>query len=198
MTQTLVSLAAFLFPLAYSPGPGNMFFAANGARFGLLATLRANFGYHLATWLVTAAIGLGFVTTLDRFPQIFVLLKWAGAVYVFWLAWKLIRSGVLQGNESARPASFVDGAVLLLLNPKGYVIIALMFSQFLTPSNTDAVTFILLITTAFTLNNFIAFVVWTMIGDQIASHFRSPDSARRLNTLFGGMLALVAMWMLIS
>ena len=198
MTPTLVSLAAFLFPLAYSPGPGNMFFAANGARFGLLATLRANFGYHLATWLVTAAIGLGFVTTLDRFPQIFIALKWAGSVYVFWLAWKLIKSGVLQGDETARPASFVDGAVLLLLNPKGYVIIALMFSQFLTPSSADPLIFMLLITTAFTLNNFIAFVVWTVVGDQIASRFRSPESARRLNTLFGGMLALVAMWMLIS
>jgi len=198
MTQTLVSLAAFLFPLAYSPGPGNMFFAANGARFGLLATLRANFGYHLATWLVTAAIGLGFVTTLDRFPQIFIALKWAGSVYVFWLAWKLIRSGVLDGDETARPASFVDGAVLLLLNPKGYVIIALMFSQFVTPSSTDPLTFILLITTAFTLNNFIAFVVWTLIGDKIAGCFRSPVSAQRLNLLFGGMLALVAVWMMFS
>lgn len=198
MSQTLVTLAVFLFPLAYSPGPGNMFFAANGARFGLWATLRANFGYHLATWLVTAAIGLGFVTTLDLFPQLFVALKWAGSAYVFWLAWKLLRSGMLQGDETARPASFSDGVVLLLLNPKAYVIIALMFSQFLTSSNDNRLILTLVITTVFTLNNFIAFTVWTLIGDQIASHFRSPDSARRLNMLFGGMLALVAMWMLIS
>jgi len=198
MTQISIALIVFLFPLAYSPGPGNMFFAANGARFGLMATLRANFGYHLATWLVTLAIGLGFVTALDRYPSAFLILKAAGSLYVLWLAWKLFRSGVLQDSEAARPASFWDGVTLLVLNPKAYVIIALMFTQFLPESNSVRMVAVLGITTVFTLNNFIAFLVWTMIGDQIASRFRSPDSARRLNTLFGSLLALVALWMFLT
>ena len=37
-----------------------MFFAANGARFGFAKTLSANFGYHLATIIVTFLIGFGF------------------------------------------------------------------------------------------------------------------------------------------
>lgn len=45
MLATALALVVFPFALAYSPGPGNMFFAANGARFGLQATLPANFGY---------------------------------------------------------------------------------------------------------------------------------------------------------
>ena len=56
----IVALLIFLFPLAFSPGPGNMFFAANGARFGFAKTLSANFGYHLATIIVTFLIGFGF------------------------------------------------------------------------------------------------------------------------------------------
>ena len=56
----IVALIIFLFPLAFSPGPGNMFFAANGARFGFAKTLSANFGYHLATIIVTFLIGFGF------------------------------------------------------------------------------------------------------------------------------------------
>ena len=48
----IVALIIFLFPLAFSPGPGNMFFAANGARFGFAKTLSANFGYHLATIII--------------------------------------------------------------------------------------------------------------------------------------------------
>lgn len=66
MTDLTLALLIFLFPLAWSPGPGNMFFAANGARFGLVATLPANAGYHLATWLVTLAIGLGFAEMTRR------------------------------------------------------------------------------------------------------------------------------------
>ncbi|MBL4807986.1 MAG: LysE family translocator [Rhodobacteraceae bacterium] len=193
--QTLIPLVLFLLPLAYSPGPGNMFFAANGARFGVKSTLRANAGYHVATWLVTMAIGFGFVGAMAQYPQAFSALKTAGAAYVLWLAWKLFRAGPLMGQEKARPAGFVDGAILLLLNPKAYVIITLMFSQFLTSDG--GVAAIILITTVFTLNNLSAFLVWTILGDFLARQFRSASGARILNTVFSVMLALVAIWMLV-
>ena len=34
-----IALAAFLFPLAYSPGPGNLFFAATGTTFSFMASI---------------------------------------------------------------------------------------------------------------------------------------------------------------
>ncbi|MEZ5986725.1 MAG: LysE family translocator [Hyphomonas sp.] len=137
MIALMLALLVFLFPLAYSPGPGNMFFAANGARFGVRATLPASAGYHLATWIVTAAIGFGFAATLERFPQLFVAIKWAGSAYVLYLAWKLFRAGAIENMGEARPAGFMDGVVLLVLNPKAYVIIALMFTQFLSSGGED-------------------------------------------------------------
>lgn len=198
MFQTVVALVLFLFPLAYSPGPGNMFFAANGARFGFRSTLPANVGYHVATWIVTATIGLGFMAALDEFPQVFVILKISGSLYVFWIAWKLFKTGTLEGHETAKPATFIDGAILLVLNPKAYVIIALMFTQFLGQSDRGWLVTIFLISTVFTLNNLIAFSLWALIGDKIAGYFRTPDSARILNTMFGVVLAAVAVWMLLS
>ena len=198
MLETTVALVMFLFPLAYSPGPGNMFFAANGARFGFRSTVPANVGYHIATWIVTAAIGFGFIAVLDRFPQIFVTLKIAGSLYVLWIAWKLFKAGTLEGNETAKPATFVDGIILLILNPKAYVIIALMFTQFLNQSDGGWLVTVILITTVFTFNNLIAFSIWVLIGDKIATIFRTPDSARKLNMMFGGILAAVAVWMFLS
>ncbi|GHA47847.1 lysine transporter LysE [Amylibacter ulvae] len=196
MFQIITALIIFLFPLAYSPGPGNMFFAANGARFGFRSTIPANIGYHVATWIVTLAIGLGFARAVDSQPQVFGALKIAGSVYVLWLAWKMFRSGALAGDRVAKPASFIDGVVLLILNPKAYVIIALMFTQFLAPG--DPRGFVVVIATVFTINNLIAFIVWITIGDQIAARFRTPDTARKLNMMFGVILAGVAIWMLLS
>lgn len=198
MIQTVVALIVFLFPLAYSPGPGNMFFAANGARFGFGATVPANIGYHIATWSVTAAIGFGFLAAMDQFPQLFVILKIAGSLYVLWIAWKLFKAGILEGDQQARPASFSDGVILLILNPKAYVIIALMFTQFLTQTGMGQFLTVLLITTVFTLNNLIAFSIWALIGHKIAGFFRTPQSAQKLNMMFGLILALVAVWMLVS
>jgi len=196
MTETLVALLIFLFPLAYSPGPGNLFFAANGARFGFRATLAASAGYHLATWLVTAGIGLGLVTTLEAAPGAFLALRLAGALYVLWIAAALLRVGTTGTAPEARPASFRDGAVLLLLNPKAYVIIALMFSQFLPVAEGTRTGPVLAIATVFTLNNLLAFSVWTAAGARLAACFARTGSARLLNAGFGIALAGVALWML--
>ena len=198
MIEISIALVIFLFPLAYSPGPGNMFFAANGARFGLRATLWANLGYHIATLLVTGIIGLGFMTAMAAYPKVFATLKIAGSLYVLWLAWKMFRSGTLEGAETAQGARFMDGVILLLLNPKAYVIIALMFTQFLNPSEGNNIATVLLITSVFTLNNCIAFTAWTVVGDAISRRFRSRTSARLLNTVFSAILAAVALWMLVS
>lgn len=195
MIPTVLALVAFLFPLAFSPGPGNMFFAANGARFGLRATLPANLGYHLATWLVTAAIGFGALAAVTAQPGIFLAVKLAGSLYVLVLAWRIFRSGARQGGGEARPAGFGTGVLLLLFNPKAYILIALMFTQFVEPGLAASWPLILVITTVFTLNNFAAFLAWTLAGDWLAGQFRDARAARRLNRLFGAVLAAVAVWM---
>jgi threonine/homoserine/homoserine lactone efflux protein len=198
MITQLLALLLFLFPLAYSPGPGNMFFAANGARFGLPATLPASAGYHVATWLVTLAIGLGFSAALERSPHLFSVIKWAGSAYVLYLAWKLFRAGAIKSKGEARPAGFRDGVILLALNPKAYVIIALMFSQFLTAETEHRLAAVLFITTVFTLNNLVAFTAWTAVGDRIARQFQDEAHAHRMNMALGAILAAVAVWMLFA
>ena len=198
MFEFVITLVVFLAPLAYSPGPGNMFFAANGARFGVRATLPANVGYHVATWIVTVAVGLGFAAANSNFPTIFLALKWAGAVYVLYLAWKLYHAGTLSDEAKARPAGFQDGVWLLLLNPKAYVIISLIFGQFLARAPGDLFWAVVVIATVFTLNNLIAFMAWTAIGDRIAAGFRDEDNVKFLNAAFSATLAIVALWMLLS
>ncbi|MEZ5885892.1 MAG: LysE family translocator [Paracoccaceae bacterium] len=196
MTGDTPALLLFLLPLAYSPGPGNLYFAANGARFGWRATLPANAGYHLATWAVTAAIGLGFASAADTAPALLEALRWCGAAYVLYLAWGFLRaptSGPTLRHTTRSGAR--EGALLLLFNPKAYVIIALMFSQFLPASPAGHAGPVLWITTIFTLNNLLAFLAWTLAGDRLAARFRDDSAARQLNLLFGLTLAAVAIWM---
>lgn len=201
MVEMIVALVVFLFPLAYSPGPGNGYFAVVGARFGLAATVPATTGYHLATLVVTVAIGLGFLRAVERLPAAFSVVQYAGAAYVLWLAWRLWRAGVDGGGRAAGGrAGFPtlrDGAVLLLLNPKAYLIISLMFSQFLNPDAADPLLLVLLISTVFTLNNLVAFTAWSALGDRLGRLFRDQASARRLNAAFALTLAGVAVWMAI-
>lgn len=191
----VLTLLAFLFPLAYSPGPGNTFFAAIGARFGLRATLGATTGYHIATFAITLPIGLGFSSAIEAAPGVFQVIELAGSLYVLYLAFKLCRSGATDANQRAKPANFWDGVILLILNPKAYVIIALMFSQFTTDSSST--TEVAAIAALFTLNNLVAFTLWTAAGARLARSFRTAAHARMLNSTLGGTLALVGIWMLL-
>ena len=197
MSET-IALILFLVPLAYSPGPGNMVFAANGARFGLRATLPASFGYHAATWIVTVGIGVGLFGLVSGHPGVMRAMQVAGAAYILWLASCVARAGVLADTAPARPMGLWGGAVLLALNPKAYLIIALMFTQFLPAGAGDRIAAVIWIATVFTLNNLAAFTVWTLAGDGMARLFGLQRSARALNLGFGAMLAGVAVWMLLA
>lgn len=197
MLELTIALVIFLFPLAYSPGPGNLFFAANGARFGLGATMPAMAGYHVATILVAVAIGLGFASAIDELPWLFVFVKWAGSVYVLYLAWMFFRAGMIGDVGEARPAGFMQGGLLLVLNPKAYMIIVLMFTQFLGPAPPGYTAAVLWISLVFTLNNLIAFTAWALVGDQILARFRDTASSRKMNLVFGIILAAVAIWMML-
>jgi len=187
-------LLLFLFPLAYSPGPGNMFFAALGARYGVAASLPATLGYHAATLIVSFAIGAGITVALDPTSRSFTMIQTLGAVYLLWLAFKLYRSHSPQSLAYARPATALNGAILLLLNPKGYLIMALLFTQF--PGDTLSET--ALTATLFTANNMIAFLVWTFAGQTLSRLFNSPAAAHRINAGFAICLAGVALWLLLS
>ncbi len=74
-------------------------------------------------------------------------------------------------GEASGPAvqtpGFTAGALVLLLNPKAYLIIALMFTQFLDPGDGQVVEAVL-VTTIFAANNLVAFVAWAAAGQGIA------------------------------
>jgi threonine/homoserine/homoserine lactone efflux protein len=196
----LVTLLLFLFPLAFSPGPGNAFFAGIGASRGLRAAVPALTGYHLATFLTTALIGL-LGATLLGVPAVATTLSAAGSLYVLWLAVNTLRSTrARRGADVNEPVAgvgevgFLAGVLVLLLNPKAYYIIAVMFAQFLKPT-TDSWLMVLSVTTIFTLNNLVAFISWTVGGRALTLLFRTERSRRRIDYSFAFILVGVAIWM---
>lgn len=193
------ALVVFLLPLAFSPGPGNAFFAGIGATRGVRAAIPALASYHVATFVVTALLGFGMGVTVLRQPAVARTLAVLGGAYVLWLAWGFFRSARSEATSDreapARSIGFWSGAVVLLLNPKAYYIIAVMFTQFLRPPLDDDVGAVLVISAIFTLNNLVAFVVWALAGRGLAALFRSGRSKKWIDYAFAATLVGVAVWM---
>ncbi|MGJ8527476.1 LysE family translocator [Maritalea sp.] len=196
----VLPLVLFLIPLAFSPGPGNLFFAALSARFGAAASIPALAGYHVGTMVITFLVGLGFEIGTSNNAGFTKFLASVGAIYVLYLAFKLATSKISDAPDVQNVPSFMDGFLLLAFNPKAYVIIALLFTQFptakLLPENPMLAN--LMISSFFTVHNLFAFIVWILVSDRLAKGFRSRQNFQRMNWLFGGMLGVVAVWLFVT
>lgn len=188
----IIALIVFLFPLAYSPGPGNLSFAAASASNGMKATINANIGYHIAAVFLTMLIGFGFGWLLPQGSVVLKYIGYAGSLYVVYLGLKFLRAGFSKIELKSVTLSFVDGVILMFLNPKAYLIIFLIFSQFKALPEQNNWLFIVVLSVVFTLNNVVAFVVWAYAGMSITKLLQSEKAQKRLNVIFGILLILVA------
>ena len=111
-----------------------------------------------------------------------------------YLAYKFFKAGTYREDDQNLKCTFKDGVILLIFNPKAYVIISLMFAIFLdSGQNLFKITLISII---FTINNCVSFTLWTLFGDLIGSKFRNKKYSKILNNIFSLALFLVAIWML--
>jgi threonine/homoserine/homoserine lactone efflux protein len=105
-----------------------------GRRTGLVATAGVVAGG--ACHVLMAAFGV--MAVLKLWPTAFNAMLLAGALYIAWIGWSLLRSRATFGalpTQSARTqvATFRRGMVTCLLNPKAYLFMLAIFPQFLKP-----------------------------------------------------------------
>ncbi|MGI9307572.1 MAG: LysE family translocator [Gammaproteobacteria bacterium] len=127
--DSLIPLAVFAGVLVCTPGPANMLLMASGARRGLRASLPFLAGVTLGKLFIHLGLALGLWRAVEQFPQILLIMKTAGAVYVLYLAWKILNLKI-QKSESAA-GGFVAGLIVHPLNPKAWAMIVSAYGQFI-------------------------------------------------------------------
>jgi threonine/homoserine/homoserine lactone efflux protein len=126
------------------PGLDMAYVAANALVGGRRAGLAAVAGI-VAGGICHVGMGaLGVAAVVQHWPALFNLLLVAGAAYIGWIGWNLVRAGALTleiqpalkpGATAQPPASvFAKGMLTCLLNPKAYVFMLAIFPQFLKPA----------------------------------------------------------------
>ncbi|MFT0519136.1 LysE family translocator [Pseudomonas faucium] len=121
--ELLYSFAIFAFVSSITPGPNNTMLLASGVNFGFLQTLPHALGVSCGFMAMVLAVGLGLGAVFEAFPQIYSVLRYAGAAYLVYLAWKIATSGPLVGGTQAsgEPLSFLGAAAFQWVNPKSWV-----------------------------------------------------------------------------
>jgi threonine efflux protein len=145
-TADLLVFSGIMALAQFSPGPDMILLTrtalASGARAGVQMALGIACGLALHT---AAAVG-GLALVIERFPALWHSLRWVGAAYLVWLAWKIFQeilatkdSSATQEEMAAPPSRkpFVRGLLCNLLNPKVVLVLAAVCAPFLKGSRPD-------------------------------------------------------------
>lgn len=138
-TTTLLGFAAASVLLALVPGPDNLFVLTQSALKGRAAGLMVTLG--LCTGLVvhTSAVALGVAAIFQTSEVAFVALKFVGAAYLAFLAYKALRAGAEPlGGAAGGPADlrkmYLRGILMNVTNPKVAIFFLAFLPQFANPA----------------------------------------------------------------
>ena len=187
-------VAAILIEL--TPGPNMAWLALLGASRGRIAALAAVAGVALGLSIAGAAAAFGVSALIGTTPWLFQALRWAGSLYLLYLAWDSWRDSTAplkaQFDEPLR-RYFGQGLLSNMLNPKAYLVFAAVLPQFVNPAQP-------LLTQLITLSALyvgVATVIHAAIALLAASFnrfFADQARARILGRVFALLLTAVAIW----
>jgi threonine/homoserine/homoserine lactone efflux protein len=136
-TAAFAAFVAASLVIVLVPGPTVSVIIANSLRYGTRAGLLIIAGTQigLASMLVIVAAGLQFV--VERMAGVFEFVRIAGAVYLIYLGYRLLRGGKFEladgGRAAPRGQSFVwQGFVVIWSNPKALLLFGAMIPQFVS------------------------------------------------------------------
>jgi threonine/homoserine/homoserine lactone efflux protein len=186
--DSFVGLVVFAFVTSVTPGPNNMMLLASGVNFGLKRTWPHIFGiaFGVSTLLLAMALGLGALFVL--FPP----LKFIGAAYMVWLAWKIATSGgPSEGSGKSRPMTFLEGVAFQWVNPKAWVMALGAVSGYFNADKPFLSGAVLLVT--FWLTGVFSIIPWAAFGQAMQRFLADATRLKWFNYAMGGGL-IASLW----
>jgi threonine/homoserine/homoserine lactone efflux protein len=119
------------------PGADMTFIIASAARGGRRDGIVAALGIGAGTLVHICLAALGLSAILASSQTAFNLIKYAGAAYLLWIAFSLVRAGNTPGAPAPRalPARLFRAAMLVnILNPKVALFFLAFLPQFVDPA----------------------------------------------------------------
>jgi len=182
------------------PGPTVTLIIANSIRHGTRAGLLNMLGTQVGLALMIGVVGIGLTSLIEAMGHWFDWLRIAGAAYLVWLGWKMIRSsgqdGEMRAAKPPRGGFLIQGVLVALSNPKTLVFFGAFFPQFIDPARQHGLQILIMGLTA---------MLFAAVSDSAyalaagrAGRALSVGRVRLLSRVSGGVMIGGGLWLAFS
>jgi len=200
-------LAVFIptfFFVSLTPGMCMTLSLSMGMSIGIKRTLYMMYGELIGVALVATASVIGVATIMLKYPEVFVILKYGGGIYLSYLGismWLSRGKMALNLEKSSYNISnknlAMQGFITAIANPKGWAFFIALLPPFindkldLTPQLSILLFFILLL-------EFICLIIYASGGSTLRKLLQNSSNVRLLNKIAGSMMIGVGIWLALS
>ena len=129
--ELFASISIYYIIMYATPGPNNSILTASGIKFGFIKTIPNIFGIPTGHGIQLILVCLGLGSLFLQFPNLLDILKYMGATYLLYLAWKMFGSLNIQITENkSSPLKYYEAILFQFVNPKAWVICITAVSLF--------------------------------------------------------------------
>lgn len=190
MEELLGPLFLFSAAMCLTPGPNVVMITASAANFGFRRAIPHMLGITFGFGFMVLATGFGLAALFHAEPRLHTLLKYIGAIYLLYLAWRIARADAASSDSTrARPINFVEAVLFTWINPKGWVTAVGAVAAFTTVGE-DLLWQTSVIASVLAAWCLASVAIWAGFGVAISRFLGSPRARMTFNWSMAGLLVL--------
>ena len=163
MHPEILSMSLFMFATSCSPGPNNIVASYSAFNFGVTKTIPHMCGVIFGFTSLVVVVNFGLINIFKMFPIIQEMLKYAGTIFLIYLAYKIAFSKSNSNNFSENPVKFIETFFFQFLNPKAVIVAIIIVSTYVESGENFIKHSLWVIAVAFIFACF-SITFWTLIG----------------------------------
>ena len=191
----LIFLQIILF-LFITPGLPRVVIVSHTLNYGLKRSVWTAFGDISANIIQGILVVFIIGSFLSNNPQVLNYLKWAGILYIVYLAYdtytvKISSVNSKQQSSKSTFSFYKDGFMVAGLSPKAIIFFGTIFSSFINYDNHIISQFLILMIT-YVILDFATLMIYGLAADKISVWLRSKPKI--LNTISACVLLIIAIY----
>jgi len=196
-THSMICFLGASILLTLAPGPDNIFVVTQGISRGRKAAVITALGMCSGLSVHTTAAALGISAIFYSSALAFCAVKYAGAAYLMYLAWKAIqdRNALKLNNTVNRLSGFAlfrRGFIMNTLNPKVALFFLAFLPQFVSGNSQHVVMEMIFLGLVFMVQSVVIFTAIGVLSGQIGNYLlKKPRLARKFSWATAGIFAAI-------